>query len=387
MKRFAVIPSLFVLVWLLASCSATRRLSRIEIPTTPSVAGLHFLGEYDLPHRLSFAGTTVGGLSGIDYDSARGVYYLISDDRSAINPARFYTARISVSNAGIDSVVLTGVHFLLRRDGSPYPNAKTDPYHTPDPEAIRYDPRRRELVWSSEGERIVRPGQTVLEDPSIIRVDLQGHYRDSFPLPPGMHMQAGEAGPRQNGVFEGMTFTDGYRDLLVSVEEPRYEDGPRAGTGDSTALIRILRYEVSTARQVAEYAYRTDPVAYPAHPPGAYKINGVPDILWLGQDRLLVVERSFSTGVPGCVIRVYLASLAGASDIREITSLQGRDDVKPLAKRLLLNMDSLGRYVDNVEGACFGPRLPNGHRTLVFVVDDNFSPLEKNQFLLFEVIP
>jgi hypothetical protein len=48
-------------------------------------------------------------------------------------------------------------------------------------------------------------------------------------------------------------------------------------------------------------------------------------------------------------------------------------------------MDSLGFYIDNIEGVTFGPTLPNGHKTLVFVSDNNFLPIEKTQFLLFEI--
>jgi hypothetical protein len=48
-------------------------------------------------------------------------------------------------------------------------------------------------------------------------------------------------------------------------------------------------------------------------------------------------------------------------------------------------MDGLGRLIDNIEGATFGPTLSNGKRTLIFVADDNFSPGQKNQFLLFEI--
>ena len=56
-------------------------------------------------------------------------------------------------------------------------------------------------------------------------------------------------------------------------------------------------------------------------------------------------------------------------------------------KKLILNMDDLGIYVDNVEGMTFGPNLPNGHKSMIMVVDNNFSLLEKTQFFLFEVIP
>ena len=50
-------------------------------------------------------------------------------------------------------------------------------------------------------------------------------------------------------------------------------------------------------------------------------------------------------------------------------------------------MDDLGRYIDNIEGVTFGPVLPNGHESVIFIADNNFSPLEKTQVFLFEVIP
>jgi len=50
-------------------------------------------------------------------------------------------------------------------------------------------------------------------------------------------------------------------------------------------------------------------------------------------------------------------------------------------------MDVLGIYIDNVEGITFGPILPNGHRTLVLVADNNFAAFEKTQIFVFEIIP
>jgi hypothetical protein len=99
------------------------------------------------------------------------------------------------------------------------------------------------------------------------------------------------------------------------------------------------------------------------------------------------VERSFSTGRLACTIRVFLADINYATDVANTNSLQSQPAAKPVSKKLLLNMDDLGRYIDNIEGVTFGPYLPNGHRTLIFVADNNFSPLEKTQLLLFEIIP
>lgn len=346
---------------------------------------LKFLGEYIVPYNKNFQNTTIGGLSGIDYDKESNVYYLISDDRSAVNPARFYTAKIFFAEKGIDSVEFVGVTNMLQPNGNVYPNSKQDAFHTPDPEAMRYNPKRKELTWSSEGERIARKDAAVLEDPTVINITKDGKYIDSFQLPSNMHMHATENGPRQNGVFEGLTFTNDYKTLFVSVEEPIYEDGPRAGLNDSSGLIRILKFDVATRKQLAQYAYKIDPVAYPAILPSAFKINGVPDILWLGENKLLVLERSFSTGRLQCTIKVFIADLTHATNVQSIRSLKTNKNFKAASKKLLLNMNSLGIYIDNIEGVTFGPILPNGHKTLIFVSDNNFSAFEKTQFLLFEV--
>ena len=83
---------LFVfLILFFTSCSTSKNLSGIVGET---ITSLKFIDVYELPHNLNYKGTTIGGLSGIDYDKVNDVYYLISDDRSAINAVRFYTAKV-----------------------------------------------------------------------------------------------------------------------------------------------------------------------------------------------------------------------------------------------------------------------------------------------------
>jgi hypothetical protein len=50
---------------------------------------------------------------------------------------------------------------------------------------------------------------------------------------------------------------------------------------------------------------------------------------------------------------------------------------------LLLDLDALGITLDNVEGMAIGPDLADGRRTLVLISDNNFSPAQFTQFLLF----
>jgi hypothetical protein len=356
-------------------------------PALRSVSSLKLIGVKEVPHNLLFQGTTVGGLSGIDYDTAKQQYYMICDDRSSINPARYYTAKLFFTATSVDSVVFTEVHSLLQPDGSVYPNSKQDPKNTPDPEALRYDAKRNRITWSSEGERIVKGKDTVLENPAITMIDREGHFLDSFPLPQNLRMQATENGPRQNGVLEGMSFSDDYKYLWVNLEEPRYEDGPRAETTPDNAFIRFYKFDVATKKNIAQYAYRLEPVAYPATPATAFKVNGIPDILHIGGNKMLVMERSFSTGILPCTIKIFLADLTGAENIIRKTSLIKTPAKKPISKKLLLNMDALGIYIDNVEGMTLGPTLPNGHRTLVMVADNNFAEPERTQFFVFEIMP
>lgn len=370
---------------LLFACTATKSVQ--QQPTISSISALKLLGEIDVPHNLQFKNTTIGGLSGIDYASANNLYYLICDDRSSINAARLYTTKLFTSNKGIDSVAFVDVIFLHQQNGTVYPSSKQNSAKTPDPEAIRYNPITKQLIWTSEGERIVKKNEIVLANPAITTITKDGKYIDTFKLPSQLLMQAIDKGPRQNGVLEGLTFTNNYKQLYVNVEEPLHEDGPRAMLTDTTAWIRIFKYDIKTKKQLKQYAYKLDPIAYPATPVDAFKINGVPDILSIGDNKLLVMERSFSTGRLPCTIKIYEADVSGATNIRNNPSLQQHTKFTAAAKRLILNLDSLGIFTDNVEGMTFGPTLPNGHRTLVCVADNNFAAFEKTQFFLFEIIP
>ena len=372
---------IFVAFILFSSCSITRNNSNGDVP----INSLKYLGGYEIPYNQQYKGTTIGGLSGIDYDAKTKQYYLICDDRSQINPARFYTAKINFAQEGISNVEFVNVTTLLQPNGTAYPDKKKDAAHAPDPEALRYDPVIGKFVWTSEGERITGK-DTVIEQPAITIINKDGKYVDTFPLPEQTIISSEQKGPRQNGVFEGLAFADNFKTMFISIEEPLYQDGPRAGLQPSGAYTRIIKYNMATHKPVAQYAYLLEPVAHEPKPATEFMVNGIPDILSTGKNKLLVIERSFSTGTQACTIRVYITDLSMATNIADLKSLQEQYFKHPAAKKLLLNMDDLGIYIDNIEGVTFGPDLPNGHKTLIFVSDNNFAKEQKTQFLLFEVM-
>jgi hypothetical protein len=338
---------------------------------------VRLIGETTVPHGLDFQGTTVGGLSGIDYDRRTGKWVLISDDRSERQPARFYTANIAVGAKSVGDVQLTGTAPILRPDGTPYPPPQGGDGAV-DPEDVRFDPWSDRVWWTSEGERSDR----TLIDPSIRGAAPDGSFRSELPLPPNLRMGA-QDGPRRNEVLEGLTFAAGGALVVSSVEGPLIQDG-ESPTFQHGALGRITA-QGRNGSVLSQYAYPMDKV-FAESPTGGFANNGVSAILSDQDDpsRFLVMERSFVTGV-GNSIRIYEIDTRGASNVRDVHSLQGAD-VRPVQKTLLADLSSLGlSKVDNVEGMTWGPRLPTGERSLVLVSDDNFAPSQTTQVIALAV--
>ncbi|RYE36005.1 MAG: esterase-like activity of phytase family protein, partial [Sphingobacteriales bacterium] len=234
------------------SCTASKKIALTK-EATISISSLKFLDEYVIPHNFSYGNTIVGGLSGIDYDAKKDRYFIISDERSFTTPARFYTANISINGTRIDSVIFTSVNTLKQPGGDVFPSFKQYAQRTPDPESIRYNPIKNNLTWTSEGDREVRVGKMIYQNPYVYEMDLQGNFQDSFFVPQNLHMNALEKGPRENGVFEGSTFADNYKTYYVSMESPIYEDGPAASFNYPGAPVRITKFDTKTRKPLAQY--------------------------------------------------------------------------------------------------------------------------------------
>ncbi|MFC8826026.1 esterase-like activity of phytase family protein [Streptomyces sp. NPDC057137] len=335
-------------------------------------AKARLLGEKIVPRKLAFQGTTVGGLSGIDRNPCTDEYVMISDDRSVLQPARFYTARIAVDGAGVHSVDFTGTHPFLQPDGSVYPPASAGDGKVVDPEEVRVDPRSCRYWWAQEGDRPRSASAPVIQ-PSIQFAGRSGAYRGQLPLPPNYEVTRGDRGPRQNKAVEAITFGDKDRVLTSAVEGPLLQDGPDP-TLERGALVRVTQQSRDGA-VLGQFAYPLEKIFAESDPSSPWPPDtGVPSILAFPEDpsRYLVLERSWVAG-SGYKIRVYDATTRGATEVRNIDSLAGQR-VVPMRKKLVADFGDLGlSTVDNTEGMTWGPALPGGERTLVLVSDDNFA--------------
>jgi hypothetical protein len=356
------------------------------------------LGVHTIPHDLEFDGTVVGGLSGIDFDPESDRYFLISDDRSERNPARFYIAHFNIDDRGFSSFWFGSVVYFRRPDGRAYPNqrdwaveqrqystAERNVLGTVDPEEIRWDSRTGTLLWCQEGINVTDPdGTEILVNLAVRESDVHGNFIRDLPTP--LNETVGTAsGPRVDHALESLTLASG-GDLVVTVlEDPLIGDGPEP-TAAAGGRSRIT-VQSRDGALLAQYAYDIEPLPGSAGP--AEGNLGIPSMLaWTKETRskYIIIERAFVNGY-GNRIQIYQTDLANATDIRDLSSAAGSSSaVVPAEKSLLVDLKDIGLdSLENVEGCTWGPDLPSGERTLVLVSDNNFASRQQTQLIAIAV--
>lgn len=340
---------------------------------------LRLIGMQQLPADLRVDATLVGGISGMDYDAARGEWLLASDDRGQHGPARFYRARFGFDGGAVGPVEITRAVVLRQADGAPYP-AWGRPGVSADIEALRIDPRGGGIWYASEGDRNAAV-------PSFVRrADADGGYAGELPYPASLQIRPGcECGGRSNLGMEGMSFSHDGERLWLALEAPPIQDGPVAAPGQG-ALTRLSLVERDGAI-VAQYAYPLDAAPAPAFE-GGFVDNGISEILALGPRRLLVLERAgrqMSGKRFDFSVRLYEVDLAGADALDPDAPLAGcaRPPVAAV-KRLLFDSASLPPgWAANYEAMAWRPALAGGRRSLVIASDNNFDG-GPTRFLVFD---
>lgn len=334
---------------------------------------LELLGEYKLP-TTTVEGTTVGGLSALNYDRQNNCFYALSDDRSRTAPARFYTLKIDLGknpSPQLDQVSVIGITPLQQEMGGTYAQ------ETIDPEGIALSAHQSVFI-SSEGatRKGVKPliGEYALDS---------GAWQQSLKLPDTF--LAGEAGAEERGVADNL----GFEALALNPE------GDRLFTATESALLQD--YDPDTdeeirARLLHYWIGEPEPLLISTHlypvssPPAGAVVNGLVELATLDSGgHFLSLERSASI-FGGYSARLFQIATGGATDISQIPSLKGDlRGVQPIRKRLLLDLAQLGIELENLEGMTLGPRLEDGSQSLLLVSDNNFEPQKTTQFLLFRL--
>ena len=339
------------------------------------IKSIEFIGQATLPTGLIFQKTEIGGLSGITYDVRNNLYYAISDDRGQKATPRFYTFTIDLSKGKLtnNDVIPVGVTNLLNTSNQPFPP------NTTDTEGIAIT-NQDTIFVSSEGD------VDKLINPFIKEFALaSGKTISTLPIPdkflPDSQKQKGI---RNNLAFESLTITPNQKFLFTATENALIQDGLAAKSGVGTSS-RILEYNLLTKQPEREFLYQTEPVTPLFNPTGKFA-SGLPDLLALNnQGNFLSIERSF-TGL-GFTVFVFEISLENATDIHNFDSIAkiDPDKIKPVEKKLLLDLRTLDVSLDNIEGLTLGAKLPDGQPSLILISDNNFNGLQQTQILAFKL--
>ncbi|MFM7528980.1 MAG: esterase-like activity of phytase family protein, partial [Nodosilinea sp.] len=76
----------------------------------------------------------------------------------------------------------------------------------------------------------------------------------------------------------------------------------------------------------------------------------------------------------------------GATDISNLPSLVAPgQDLRPIAKQLVVDFKDAPWPVDNLEGMALGPRLADGSQSLILISDNNFQPEVSSQLILLRL--
>lgn len=354
---------------------------------------LDFLDAYELT--TEFEGVPVGGLSGWVYDRPRDRLYAVSDDRSNVAPARFYTLKLSVEDRegaiAIQSVNVESVT-TLTENGEPYPPGAIDA------EGIALSPRQSVFI-SSEG------AADAGIPPFIHEFDLTtGELRRRLRIPDRYIPQEVDGQPQgvqDNAGFEALTIRSGgfeanYQEpfrLFVGTESALQQDlQPGQRRNELEGLLsnepselqsrnRVMHYLIGETQEtlLSEHLYSLEP-----DPAGAIS-NGLSELLVLDQGgHFLSLERTF--GRSGFGAKLFQLAMGSATDISGVRSLSGDvEGLVPVRKQLVLDLQTLGIPLDNVEGMTLGPRLPDGTDSLLLLSDNNFNEDQITQILLFRL--
>jgi hypothetical protein len=347
-----------------------------------SAPKLRLIGDQNIPTGEKFKETEVGGLSGLTFDKANNKILAISDDRSAVNDARFYEFDLKLDEKNF-KVNLSEVSILKDKEGKPFKKGMVDF------EGITLI--NGELIVSSEGWINKEPPI----NPEIFHFNRNGEYKSNIEIPSQFMTQKDTVkfGPRDNLVFEGLSATRDGQTLWVGMEEALTQDD-RTSTPFYESTLRLIQYK--GLKPGKQFAYKLAKV--PSIKVAGLTVGetGLSEILAVDENHFYSIERSYLPLAKKNVIRIFYNTVTDkTTDVSKMDSFNKTlKELNLVEKELIADLDEFKAQMsanfqglDNIEGITFGPALSNGHDTIILVSDNNFSKNQRTQFLAFEIIP
>lgn len=335
----------------------------------------------------------LGGWSAIASTETPDIFWLLPD-RGPKDGAVSYPTRVHKVRLKFDVAKETTIHFelietLLLRNADNKSLIGLSSAHTSPNAAtnLRFDP---------EGIRELAPNRIAISDeygPSVVIFDTQsGTALQWFETPkhivpkflsgdPDQEMSENQSGRQANGGFEGLALQADSKTLLAFTQKPLIQDlQPNAKGKLVGSYCRITEFDLN-GKSLREVLY-----------PLASSSTAVSEILGLEQSQALVLERDSDSGKEAKLKGVYWIDYSQATDSQNIASVAPdklTGETKPVDKKLFID------FLDNKfglagkmmpakpEGLAFGPTLPDGSRTLIVSVDNDFESDANNELWIF----
>lgn len=249
-----------------------------------------------------------------------------------------------------------------------------------DPEGARVSNDGRSVFVSDEYGPFINQFDRATGE-RIRSIPVPERFNIANPAPTGAAEIAGNTSGRQaNRGMEGLAISPDGTTLYGIMQSPLIQDGALNGTQRVGTNVRILAVDIATGA-TREYVYVLD-----------RRQNGISEIVAVGGDELLVIERDGNGGTSARVKLLVRISLAGATDVSGVAALPTTGlppGVAPVSKSTLIDLldPAYGlagpSFPEKIEGIAFGPDLPNGDRLLIVTNDNDFLPGVPNSFYAF----
>lgn len=335
-----------------------------------------------------------GGISAIEYTGSGDLYWGLSDrgpdDGATGFRCRRHLLEITCETPTSLTARLTVLQTQLLRPsgararftGSAAASAVVcESVERLDPEGIRLQPDGHFFVSDEYG-------------PKLIEFDTSGVELRRFSLPAHLMVdQPSDAKEKENSLnhvgrasnrgMEGLAQSSDGRFLVGLMQSSLLQDGePHEKYGVTGRNCRIVEVEIATGR-IREFLYLLDDAA-----------NGTNEILATGPGEYLVIERDSRFGADAAYRKLIRIHVDGATDISRMDSLPADATalgIVPVTKEVALDfLDPAIGLVgtdmpEKIEGLTFGPALPDGRRSLVVAIDNDFEAQKPTIVWMFAV--
>ena len=351
--------------------------AQIELLATGTLPGnTRDLSKLKGKNSLGVRADRLGGMgSAIDY-TGQGNTYILASDRGPGDGASDYRCRVHRMEIVVKpgtrepvSIKLLSTTLLSGPGGVPLTGSKKPGPARFDPEGIRMGQDGRFFIsdeygpviseFSAKGEMVRKLALPARFMPEKESDNPQGE------LPP-----TNNRGRQPNRGMEGLAISADGKTLFGIMQGPLIQDGALDASGKRVGLLcRMVEIDIRSGF-TREFAYRLDDSSH-----------GINEILAVGADSFLVIERDGLGGNEAKAKRIVLTKTTGSSDVSEIDALPGRKipaRIKPMSKRILIDLlDPQYRlagpsFPEKIEGLAFGPDLPDGRKLLLVTADNDF---------------